>query len=275
MSETIGIIGFGNMGSAIAKLIIAERAKLLFDIIVFDKIKTIDAAGLEAAKSLPDLINKSKVIILAVKPQDMPGLLEEIKKNNLKDRLIISIAAGITTKYLEERLGEVHIIRVMPNMPAQIGEGFSGMCKGKFADEEDFDLAWQLFRCVGEVVDFADENMLDAVTAVSGSGPAYFCFYIRDKANADAKRDEFIRELTRAAISVNFETGLAARISEKTVGGTIALLRKNNWSCDELIKKVASKGGTTEAALEVLQKGGSLVEAVKAAKKRAEELSRR
>ena len=211
---------------------------------------------------------------MAVKPQDIPGLLEEIK-NNLKDHLIISIAAGITTKYLEERLGKARVIRVMPNMPAQIGKGVSGLCKGKFANEKDFDLAWQLLSCVGMAKDFDNENMIDAVTAISGSGPAYFCYHIKDIANAASKKEEFIHELTLAAISIGFDRTFAARMSEETVDGTISLLIEKNWSCEELIEKVASKGGTTEAALKVLEVGGTLEEAVKAAKKRAEELSRR
>lgn len=269
MKKAIGIIGYGNMGSAIA-----ERAKTLFDIIVFDKIKkAINTEGLEVADNLAVLINKSEAIILAVKPQDVPELLEELK-NNLKGQLIISIAAGITTKYLEEKLGKVRVIRAMPNMPAQIGEGVSGLCKGKLANEQDFDLAWQLLSCVGMAKDFDDENMIDAVTAISGSGPAYFCWYIKDKTQAASKKDDFIRELTQVAINIDFDEVFAAGMSEKTVDGTISLLMEKNWSCEELIKKVASKGGTTEAALSILNNGGSLEEAVKAALKRAKELSR-
>jgi len=266
--KKIGIIGYGNMGSAIA-----ERAKKPFQVTVFDKTRAVNTKGLEAAKNLIDLINKSEAIILAVKPQDMPGLLEEIKKD-LKGQLIISIAAGITTKYLEERLGKVRLIRVMPNMPAQIGEGVSGLFKGKFANEQDFNLARQLLSCVGVAKDFNDENMIDALTAISGSGPAYFCYFIKDRANAFSKKDEFIGDLTQAAISIGFDSKLAEAISEKTVKGTISLLKRKDWSCQELIERVASEGGTTEAALGVLDRGGSLEEAVKAALKRSKELSK-
>ncbi|MFH1640773.1 MAG: pyrroline-5-carboxylate reductase [Candidatus Omnitrophota bacterium] len=263
----IGIIGFGNMGSAIA-----ERAKKEFSLIAFDKVKEINSQGVEIAKSLLDLLDKSEAIILAVKPQDISSLLEEIK-GNLKNQLIISIAAGITTKCIEERLGSARVVRVMPNIAAQIGEGVSGLYKGKFANEQDLDLTWRLLSYVGMTEAFDDESMLDAVTAVSGSGPAYFCYYIKDRGNAVSKKDEFIRQLTQSAISIGFDKIFAAGISEKTVKGTISLLVEKNWSCEELIKKVASKGGTTEAALDVLSKGGSLEEAVKAALKRAKELS--
>ncbi|MCM8780641.1 MAG: pyrroline-5-carboxylate reductase [Candidatus Omnitrophica bacterium] len=265
----LGIIGFGNMGSAIA-----EYAKKQFRIIAFDKIKAINDKYIEVANDLSELMAKSEAIILAVKPQDMDNLIEDIK-GNLKDQLIISIAAGITTSYFENRLGKVRVVRVMPNLPAQIGEGVAGLCKGKFADEKDFDFAWQLFSHIGLAVTFDDESMLDMITAISGSGPAYFCYYIKDRANVNSKKDEFIQELTRAAINLGFDRTLAACLSERTVNGTISLLIEKNWSCEELINRVASKGGTTEAALEVLRHNGTLTDAVNAAFKRAKELARR
>ncbi len=272
MNKKIGIIGYGNMGSAIG-----ERAiyKSLFEIVVFDKDKNKNyRKGIEVANKISDLVDESRAIILAVKPQDIDSVLDELK-DTLKEQLILTIAAGISTAYIEQRLGNnPRVIRIMPNMPAQIGEGFSGLCKGKFANEEDLNLAWQLLSCVGLAVDFDDENMLDAVTAISGSGPAYFCDYIKEISNAASKKDEFIRKLTQAAINIGFDRVLAAGISEKTADGTLSLLRAKNWTCEELIKKVASKGGTTEAGLEVLHKGGSIEEAVKAALKRAKELSR-
>jgi pyrroline-5-carboxylate reductase len=267
MKKTIGIIGFGNMGSAIA-----ERARQSYEIIAFDKAKTINAEGVDSASSILDLTGKSEAIILAVKPQDIPGLLEEIK-NNLRNKLLISIAAGLTAKYFEEKLRQVRVIRVMPNLPALIGQGVSGLCKGRFASEEDLELARQLLSCVGSVIVFNDEDMLDAVTAISGSGPAYFCYHIKDKADIIYKKDEFIRQLSQAAVHIGFDRVLAARLSQETVEGTISLLVEKNWSCEELMKRVASKGGTTEAALEVLRNNGTLTDAAKAAFRRAKELS--
>ncbi len=268
--ETIGIIGFGNMGSAIA-----ERIKKHYNVSVFDKDKdkTANCPGLKVAGTVAGLMDASYAIILAVKPQDIDSILNEIK-GSLKKQLIISIAAGITTRYIEDHLRGARVIRVMPNMPAQIGEGVSGLCKGRFSNDQDLDLAWQLLSCVGMTFPFDDEDMIDAVTAVSGSGPAYFCQYIKDSANADSKKNEFIQKLAQAAASIGFDEIAALRLSEATVEGTISMLKKNNWSCEEVIRRVASKGGTTEAGLEVLDKGGSLTEAVKAAVKRAKELSK-
>jgi pyrroline-5-carboxylate reductase len=120
----------------------------------------------------------------------------------------------------------------------------------------------------------SDEKMINAATAVSGSGPAFFCAYIKEKINAATKREEFIKKLADAAVGLGFDQQEARVISEKTVDGTIAILEKNNLSTTKLIKMVASKGGTTEAGLAVLEKGGSVDEAIKAAVLRAEELGR-
>lgn len=267
--KKIGIIGFGNMGSAIA-----ERAKAEYQIIAFDKDnnKVKNLSGISIGKDVIDLVNKSEVIILAVKPQDFEPALNQIK-NNIVDKLVVSIAAGITTNYIEKHLGRVRVIRVMPNMPAKIGEGISCLSKGKYATDGDLDFTKRLFSYVGDTL-ILDESMINAATAISGSGPAYFCDFIKDAGNAENKKDEFIDKLTKAAISIGFNQDEAKKLSEATINGTILLLAKLNLSCDELIKQVASKGGTTEAALAVLHKGGFLEQAVKAALQRAADLSK-
>ncbi len=267
----IGIIGFGNMGKAIA-----FGGRALFEVSVFDKDKEKLAAcfSLKVQTQVADLINNSDCIILAVKPQDIAGVLKEIKAS-FKEQLIISIAAGITVKSITRQLGiEARIIRIMPNMPAQVGQGVSFLYKAESATVKDMDLAWQLFSCVGLVLAVDDEKKINAATAVSGSGPAFFCDYIKESANAGLRRNEFIQMLTHAAVGLGFDQQEAKVISEKTVDGTISMLKKMNLTCEELIKKVASKGGTTEAGLKVLQNNGTLEDAVKAALARAEELEK-
>lgn len=270
--KSIGIIGYGNMGKAIA-----ERIKDKYAVCVFDqdsnKISALE--NITAARNPVDLVKQSEVIILAVKPQDFNLLLNEIR-DFAQYKLIVSIAAGITTEYIRSQLGEeVRIIRVMPNLPAQIGQGVSALFKDKFATDQDLDLAWQLLSYIGLALPVDNELMLNAATAVSGSSPAFFCQYIKDKINADEKRNEFIEMLTAAAISVNFDGQFARTISVATVNGTIAILKEKKLSCEELIKLVASKGGTTQAGLDVLNSGGSLEDAVVAARDRAEELSKK
>jgi pyrroline-5-carboxylate reductase len=273
MKENIGIIGYGNMGQAIA-----ERIKDKYAVCVFDKDKN-KVSGLEniaAIDNATNVVKRSKVIILAVKPQDLDALLNEIKPF-VQDKLFITIAAGVTTRYIMSRLGEGgRIIRVMPNMPAQIGQGVSVLFKGQDTSEKD--LAWQLahdiFSNLGSVLVVDKEEMINAATAVSGSGPAFFCHYIKERKNALSKHDEFIKMLTDAAVSLGFDMREAEFLSEKTVDGIIAMLIERNLSCADIIKMVASKGGTTQAGLQVLDAGGSLEEAVRSAFKRADELGK-
>ncbi|MDD5120648.1 MAG: pyrroline-5-carboxylate reductase [Candidatus Omnitrophica bacterium] len=274
--KNVGIIGYGNMGCAIAERIKDKYAVCVFD---NDKDKTAALEDVVVAEDIPGLIKQSEVVILAVKPQDFDSLLGEIK-DYLQDKVVITIAAGVTTKYMKNRLGEkARIVRVMPNMPAQIGKGVSVICKGQSSNDSGPDLAWHLahdiFSNLGSVLVVDKEEMVNAATAVSGSGPAFFCYQIKDKKNAASKRNEFIKLLTESAASLGFDWKEAEFLSEKTVDGIIAMLIERNLSCVDIIKMVASKGGTTQAGLEVLNSGGSLEEAVKSAYKRADELGQR
>jgi pyrroline-5-carboxylate reductase len=275
--QIVGIIGYGNMGK-----VIAERIKEKYVVCVFDKdkdkisalkdISTVDSAG--------ELVKQSEIIILAVKPQDFNSLLNEIKPYAL-DKLIITIAAGITTGYIKSQLGEkARIVRIMPNLPAQIGQGVSVIAKGQNATEGDLNLVWHLaydiFSNLGSVLPVDKEEMINAATAISGSGPAFFCHYvIKENKEANKVRDDFIKKLIQAAVNLGFDQSEAALLSEKTVDGTISMLTERNLTCEDLIKMVASKGGTTEAGLEVLGLGGSLKEATEKALKRASELEKR
>jgi pyrroline-5-carboxylate reductase len=278
MNTTIGIIGFGNMGSAIA-----EQLKRDYQILCFDKdsTKTEDLPRIRVAKGIEDLVKRTEVIILAVKPQDFDPVLGSMK-GLAKDKLIISIAAGITTDYIEKMLGPVRVIRAMPNIAAKIGEGVICLSKGRFASEEDFDLAENLFDYLGESKRIEEEKM-DAATAVSGSGPG-FCFALSQSQRIDTGnieefskfvRETFIPSLRQAAESVGFSREEAEFLSVNTGNSCIGLLVKTKLPAEELKAQVTSRGGTTEAGLEVLRNGGSLTEAVLAAKKRAQELSRR
>ncbi len=274
--KKVGILGYGNMGQAIA-----ERIKNSYAVYVFDK----DADKISGLKDIfvvndaLSLVKQTEIIILAVKPQDFPELLDKIKDFSAQ-KVFITIAAGITTQYLKSELGiKARVVRVMPNMPAQIGRGVSVISKGSLATDADADLAWQLahniFSNLGGVLMVENEKMINAATAVSGSGPAFFCYYIKDKKNARAKKEEFIMRLADAAVNLGFDKSQAQFLAEKTVDGIIAMLNEKNLSCAEVIKMVSSKGGTTQAGLEVLGAGGSLDEAVRSAYERAEELGKR
>lgn len=273
LKKRVGIIGCGNMGSAIA-----ERIKRKYSVYVFDKDKSRiqDFPGVALADNAKDLVNKTEIIILAVKPQDFDHVLNEIK-DNTKDKLIVSIAAGIPTGHIENILGKVKVIRVMPNIGAIVGESISYICEGSFTKEADLRLSIKLFNCIGHSFVFTEDRM-NAATAVGGSGPGFWGYLFGKQPRKEwskYKSNYFIPQLTSAAISVGFDERTA-----KSTASLVTLVSENTADAlkitpIQLTKKVASKGGTTEAGLEELEKGGSLIDAVKAALKRAEELSKR
>lgn len=264
MQNKIGIIGFGNMGQAIALQIKTDYQVFAFD---KDQNKLNNFKGINIQRNCSDVLNKVDTVILAVKPQDLKSLLAEIKPVT-KDKLIISIAAGITTASVEKILGAVRLIRAMPNMPAKTGSGMTCLCKGEFSSIEDLDFAQELFAYLGETLNI-DESMMNAATAVSGSGPAYVCYFLKEN------KEKFLQDFQDAAENLGFSPQESALLTKTTFFGTKDYLKKTGASCEELIKQVASKGGTTEAALEVLKGKGSLKDALSAALKRAQELSNR
>lgn len=276
--KKIGIIGYGNMGSAIAQNLALLKKEFIVFIFDKEKDKLVNYPGINIAKDIKDLVEKSDVIILAVKPQDFDHVLKETK-NFIQNKLIISIAAGISTKHIEKNLGEVKVIRAMPNLGAKIGESVTSLCKGAFATDEDLELAHELFCSFG-VAQSIDESMMNKATAISGSGPAYIFHFIEnseidsDNIPEFARRD-MMKRLEKAAEELGFSTEDAAFLAANTVNSSVSLLHKTKIPAGELRKQVTSKGGTTEAALGVLAKGGSWEEAARAAEKRAEELARR
>jgi len=277
MYKKIGIIGYGNMGSAIA-----ERIKDKYKVVVFDKDKqkTNDLAGIEVVADISDLVKNSDVVILAVKPQDFGNLLVEMK-DSLENKLIISIAAGITTKFITENLSHVkaRIIRAMPNLLGRIGEGTTFLYKSLSANQEDIDLAEALFSNLGKTWRIEEDRMKFA-TAVSGTGPAICCYLIESEAidihkMSEEQKIDLIDYLQKGAIAGGFNQEDAKKIAEDIVGGVIHLLDSKHLTPQMLRGQITSKRGTTEAALEALNKGLSIEEAIKAAVKREEELSKK
>lgn len=209
------------------------------------------------------LAQVSDVIILAVKPQDIDEALKELSQVIRNDTLVISIAAGITCGYVERRLSaKTKVIRTMPNMPALIGQGITAVSRGRYATNRDIDTARKIFDNLGKTV-IVEEELIDAVTAVSGSGPAYVFL--------------FMECLIKAAQSLGLEENLSTELVKSTFAGSVNLLLKKNLNPRELRTKVTSKGGTTQAALDVFLKkkiDEIIKKALQAAKKRAKKLSR-
>ncbi|MCM8797464.1 MAG: pyrroline-5-carboxylate reductase [Candidatus Omnitrophica bacterium] len=276
MNKVVGIVGCGNMGFAIA-----NQIKKRFKVFCFDRDPT-KLSGLdisEKTEGIVDLFLKCDCLIIAVKPQDIIPVLEEIKKQRqLQDKFFISIAAGISTKYIEKVLGKVRVVRAMPNMPFKIGKGLTCLSKGKFAKQEDFKFAADLFECGGNVLELK-EDMMDAATATSGSAPGWYfelvsLNYPQWKKDPDFFTNKFAEDLKNAAQELGFEDFQSELIASTTASACAFMLIKLNNSPEELRDQVASKGGTTEAGLTVLRNGGTLLEAARAARERAKELLR-
>lgn len=254
----IGIIGAGNMGKAIALRI---KQKILISDIASGKLRFKKAGRIIVAQDNIDLTRRSKVIILAVKPQYIKGVLREIRPY-IKGKLIISIAAGISTTSIEKMLQRARVVRVMPNISLMVGKGISAIASGRFASKNDMAGARRIFASLGDVVEIR-ESLMDAVTSVSGSGPAYYFL--------------FTDLLEKAACSCGVNRPLAKRLAMATFTGAAASANAADISMQELIKKVASKGGTTEAALKIFKQKGLeriVKQAVTAAFKRSRSLTK-
>jgi len=203
------------------------------------------------------------MIVLAMKPQMMAEALPPLIKASRRDTVWLSIAAGISVRWLKDAIAEdAQIIRTMPNTPAAVGRGITAMFAGEGVPAEMADLAKALLSVIGQVVILDDEDDMDAVTAVSGSGPAYV-FYLKEA-------------LEGAAINAGLKPKLAAALAEQTIVGAAALLDQSEESASQLRINVTSPGGTTQAALDVLMAEDGLLSLMKktvlAARKRSREL---
>jgi len=271
-NSTLGIIGYGNMGSALG-----ERWRSRSRIKVFEK----DASRIAAlapetvAATLDALCAEAQTLILAVKPQDLDSVLTRIK-GSVGHALVVSIAAGIPTAYLEKRLGPVRVVRAMPNLAVRVGKGTIALCKGAYARENDVAFMQELFALLGRTL-VIEERLMDAVTAVSGSGPGFFFELVQQMPDAEwdaFARNSFIPSLTVCAQKAGFSAEQAGLLAAATAEGSIGLLRQTGMPAAALRDQVTSRGGTTEAGLKALRENGRLEEAVKAAVKRAGELAR-
>ena len=210
-----------------------------------------------------DAIDEMDMIVLAVKPQILPLVLKQIGKRVSDQQLVISIVAGITVKQISDGIdAAAAIIRTMPNTPALLGLGITGLYADDLCSEQQKSQARQLMSAAGETVWLQDESLIDVVTGVSGSGPAYF-FYL-------------IEAMRKAGTRLGLPPDVAAKLALHTAYGASAMAVKSNVDVSELRQRVTSKGGTTQAALESLKNSGfeALVDAaVSAATERGRELS--
>ncbi|NQT90117.1 MAG: pyrroline-5-carboxylate reductase [Candidatus Omnitrophica bacterium] len=266
MNKTIAFIGCGNMGEALLRGLIGKglfrKSSIMASELSSSRRRYIKKTyRIKLTSSNKEAAAKSDIVILAVKPQNMQAVLKELEPV-VKKKLIISIAAGITTDFIKDKTGAKRILRVMPNAPALIGCGITAISSARGVSRSDVGAADKIFSCVGEVVHLK-ESQMDAVTAVSGSGPAYF--YL------------LMEAMMEAALACGLDKRTAEKLVLETAFGSALLQYNCSIHPSKLRKRVTSKGGTTEAALKVFEKRGfaGMVKAVvKAAAKRAKELSR-
>jgi len=263
----VGVIGCGNMGSSIVRGI-AGSAIYPQNIHVADpdskKLKALKKDhNIRLAKSNRQIATLCDVVILAIKPQIMEFILDEISQCTPKGTLVVSVAAGVPLAKLQKVFREkVPVIRVMPNIPAVLGVGVSAYSLGTFAGSKHKQIIEMLLKSIGTTVE-VKEQLMNVVTAVSGSGPAYY-FLLAEK-------------MIEAAYGLGMKSQIAKRLVYQTALGSARIMLEESEDPDVLIQRVASKGGTTEAALKVLHRKGFgklISDAISAAAKKSEELSK-
>ncbi|GAB4363733.1 MAG: pyrroline-5-carboxylate reductase [Deltaproteobacteria bacterium] len=265
----IGFIGAGNMGEALIRGILEAKRVSPADLAVLeiraDRAREMTKRyGVTAAKDLPDLLSRCDTAVVAVKPQTVPELLRSLSPANARGKLLLSIAAGVPIRAFLDALGEkAAVARAMPNTPAQVGMGATGICFSAGVTRAQRQRAMEIFSAVGTVAEFPREELLDAVTALSGSGPAYVFL--------------FIEALADGAVRAGMPREEALRLAAATVEGAARMVRETGVHPGELKDRVTSPGGTTAAGLAALERGafrGTVLEAVDAAWRRCRELSR-
>ena len=262
---TLGFYGYGNMGQAIAAGLAESGAIPPEQLNAYDvdsgKAGAIESIGGRFAGDPGALCESCTAIVFATKPQDMDGALESIKPSFRADILVISIAAGLSIAYFQERLGSgARVVRVMPNTPALSKAGAAGIALSDTCTEMDRATAMTIFGSIGNAV-LVEEAQMDAVTALSGSGPAYY-FYL-------------VECMVDAAVKLGLSESQATELAVQTLYGAGKLLKESGERASTLRENVTSKGGTTHAALESFRNNGlnGLVEdALKAAADRSKEL---
>jgi pyrroline-5-carboxylate reductase len=265
-TKTLGFVGAGNMAEALVKGLLHAKVVPPEGIIVSD-VKTDRLAhftqehGVRTTQDNHELVRASDVIVLSVKPQVIDKVLGLFGGDIKTTQLVISVAAGVPVSAIEARLPEgTHVVRTMPNTPATVQAGATAISAGTHATEDDLEVARALFSAVGRVVTL-DETLLDAVTGLSGSGPAYVMLMIEAMADGGVK--------------VGLHRDTALLLAAQTVYGSAKLLLETGEHPGRLKDMVTSPGGTAIAGLHTLESGGlrrTLIDAVEAATNRSAQL---
>jgi pyrroline-5-carboxylate reductase len=264
--KSVGFIGTGNMGEALIAGLLKAKFTTPQQVVAYDaereRLLSIQKKyGIKKASDNSHLSSQCDPILLCVKPQSMKEVIEEISESLDSSKLIISIAAGVPLYVIEAYARkQLRLIRVMPNIAVLVQEGASAIAAGNLATEEDVKLAKAIFDCVGKSIR-VNESMMDAVTGLSGSGPAYIFLVIE--------------ALTDAGVHLGMTRAQALALATQTVTGSVKLLSETGEHPALLREKVTSPAGTTAAGLYKLEEGRlrkTLIDAVMAAAQKAKEL---
>jgi pyrroline-5-carboxylate reductase len=269
MSGRVAIIGAGRLGESLVRGLLSSDWRTPAEIVATsrrpERLEELrERYGVTATSDNASAVDGAELVVVAVKPQDMTAVLAEIAPALSSEQTLLSVAAGIRTPSIEAHLPEgSRVVRAMPNAPALVHEGIAGLCGGAHARDEDLDLATEALGHLGGVVRVAEDDM-DAVTALSGSGPAYFAL------------------LTEAMIEAGLLLGLSRDVSTRlvvqTMFGSAMLLRDEGMHPVELREAVTSPGGTTTRAIQELERSGvraAFLNAITAATERSRELADR
>ncbi len=261
------VVGGGNMGITYAKSLLNAHIVSNDSLMILEKsnekaeqLKALNIGTIYGAPG--EYVKEADLIILAVKPQDSEVLFPKIKGYIDRQQVVLSIMAGISIDTISQSLDCKKIIRAMPNLPAQVSSGMTVYTSSEDVTRIELVMVQNILNSTGKTIYVDQEKLIDASTAISGSGPAYVFFYIQT--------------LIDSAQKLGFNKSQAELLAYTTFKGTINLFNKHNFSCEEWISKVASRGGTTEAALHSFRNNEvklKLEEAYEAAFLRARELS--
>ena len=266
-SLKIAVLGAGKAGEALIAGLLSSGWRQPSDISATARheerlAELADRYGIETTLSNVDAAQGAGIVDIAVKPQDIEGLLADVGSTLTKEQTVITIAAAIPTRLIESHLGDgVPVVRAMPNTPVTVHEGMSGISAGTHATEEHLATAEDVLGSVGRSVR-VDEGYMDAITAVSGSGPAYFAL--------------LAESMIEAGILLGLSREIATDLVVQTMLGTAKLLRDERMHPVELREMVTSPGGTTIAAIRELEQAGvraAFLNAIQAAMKRSQELA--
>jgi pyrroline-5-carboxylate reductase len=266
--KRIGFLGCGNMGEALVKGLVeasvVSAGALMASDTRSDRLGDLDRRyGVRIAKDNVELARECDVVVLAVKPQIMAAVLKEVAPTLSRRQLVISIAAGVATATIRAEVGkDIRLIRVMPNTPALVLEGATAIAKAKGLEDGDLETAQEIFGAVGKVV-VLDEELMDAVTGLSGSGPAYVAVVIESLADGGVK--------------MGLDRVTAMTLATQTVLGAAKLLLETGLHPGSLKDMVSSPGGTSIAGIAALEEGGirtTFITAVERATQRSRELGR-